>query len=496
MSLRVRLTLFYTLFLAVVLIAVATAVYAFTRNSLNSDLQGRARVLLNNVLVDKNIAITDQTFNRDTYFRARVYFFRDIATWEDLKTGPQSLDADSFTLRKGIHRNPTSDDLFRLLTDETYQELFSTGRAYTQVRLPESDRSLIVYAQRHTLESGPSTWPTVSLVALPAPTDTLDGLRNLLLRTIFFAFISFALGVWLLSNRVLLPVNRVTRAAAQVTGLDLSHRVPVPNTKDEIHDLAMTLNNMLDRLQESFETQRRFTADASHELRTPVTAIVGHANYILRRTKPSTEQIDSLTVIRREAERMAKLVNDLLELARADAGFSIQREPMNLVEVVEAVHMEVAPVAGSTNINVAINQPLIEVLGDASRLKQVVLNLVQNAVNAGSSTVTITVVKEKRQVRLEILDDGPGIPDAAIPHLFDRFYRVDGARSTRGNGSGLGLAIVNWIVQQHGGTVEVESKLGEGTVFTVLLPTLNPKMTEAAFLTQSRPPLNVRPKSA
>ena len=492
MSLRVRLTLFYTLFLAVVLIAVAAAVYAFTRNSLISDLQNRARLTVNNVLVDKSVEINDQTFTRDTYYLARIYIFQDISTWEELKGG-RPWDANLFA-RRSVHRNPTSDDLFNLLSDDTYQELFASGRAVAQLRLPDSDKRLIAYVQRHRYQNGPAEFSTSSLVALPMPTETLNGLRNLLLRTIFFAFISFALGVWLLSNRVLLPVNRVTRAAAQVTGLDLSHRVPVPNTKDEIHDLALTLNNMLDRLQESFETQRRFTADASHELRTPVTAIVGHTNYILRRTKPSTEQIDSLTVIRREAERMAKLVNDLLELARADAGFSIQREPMNLVEVVEAVHMEVAPVAGTTNINVAINQPLIEVLGDASRLKQVVLNLVQNAINAGSDTVTISVVKEKKQVRLEILDDGPGIPKDAIPHLFDRFYRVDGARSTRGNGSGLGLAIVNWIVQQHGGSVEVESKLGEGTVFTVMLPAVNPKMTEAAFLTQSRPPLNSRTK--
>ena len=293
--------------------------------------------------------------------------------------------------------------------------------------------------------------------------------------------------MWLLSSRVLLPLKRVTATAALINSRDLSQRVPVSKTNDELKELAVTLNNMLERLQESFETQRRFTADASHELRTPVTAIVGHANYILRRTKPSPEQIDSLTVIRREAERMAKLVNDLLELARADAGFSIQREPMNLVEVVEAVHMDVAPIAGTTEINVSVSAPLIEVLGDAARLKQVVLNLVLNAVNAGSKHITVSLSKEKRDVRLEVLDDGPGIPEAALPHLFDRFYRVDGARSTRGNGSGLGLAIVNWIVQQHGGTVGVESRLGEGTVFTVLLPALNPKMTETPFLTSTRP---------
>jgi signal transduction histidine kinase len=236
---------------------------------------------------------------------------------------------------------------------------------------------------------------------------------------------------------------------------------------------------MLDRLQESFETQRRFTADASHELRTPVTAIVGHARYLLRRTRPTPEQIDSLTVIQREAERMGKLVNDLLELARADAGFQVHREPMNLVEVLEAVRDGLAPVSGATEVVVDCAVPLLEVEGDPARLKQVALNLVQNAIDAGAKRVTLHLERDGANAVLEVLDDGPGIPAEALPHLFDRFYRVDGARSTRGNGSGLGLAIVRWIVQMHDGTVEVRSRVGEGTVFTVTLPAVDAKASEA-----------------
>lgn len=126
--------------------------------------------------------------------------------------------------------------------------------------------------------------------------------------------------------------------------------------------------------------------------------------------------------------------------------------------------------ARTTEIAVSTRTPLAEVQGDPARLKQVVLNLVQNAINAGANKVTMSISVERNQVRLEVLDDGSGIVPEALPHLFDRFYRVDGARSGRGNGSGLGLAIVRWLVQQHGGTVEVESRLGEGSVFTVMLP--------------------------
>jgi signal transduction histidine kinase len=227
---------------------------------------------------------------------------------------------------------------------------------------------------------------------------------------------------------------------------------------------------MLDRLQESFETQRRFTADASHELRTPVTAIAGHARYLLRRTDLSAEQQESLHVIIREAERMGKLVHDLLELARADAGFRVQREPMNLLEVVEAVRDELNPLANPARISVSCGQPLIEVTGDPSRLKQVVLNLVQNALDAGATRVDLQLAQHGKEVSLVVLDNGPGIPEAALPHLFERFYRVDGARSGRGNGSGLGLAIVRWLVSQHGGSVTVRSRVGEGSAFEVILP--------------------------
>ncbi|MCA9835805.1 MAG: HAMP domain-containing histidine kinase [Trueperaceae bacterium] len=507
MSLRVRLTLFYTLFLAIVLGLVATAVYAFTQRSLTRSLEENAREIFERIEALEYAEQGVKTLPQNAYFLIRSYGTKPLF-WEDLKQGftvqpdqppiakpPISSSNLSFLNQQGIvinqtnyvHQNPSREDLFNHLSDEDLKTLFDIKQTNSRIRFDSTDLIAYVKSGSFGIESSETEIrvPAVFMVALPFPIDTLTGLRSLLLRTALIAFIVFAAGVWLLSSRVLQPVKRVTKAAMLVSGRDLSQRVPVPKTKDEMHALAESLNHMLDRLQESFDTQRRFTADASHELRTPVTAIVGHANYLLRRTKPTEEQKDSLTVIRREAERMAKLVNDLLELARADAGFSISREPMNLVDVVEAVHMEVAPMAGSADITVSAPEPLAEVLGDASRLKQVVLNLVQNALNAGATQVTISVQNEKKQVRLEVLDNGPGIPQEAIPHLFDRFYRVDGARSTRGNGSGLGLAIVKWIVSQHEGTVQVESRVGEGTVFTVMLPSLNPKATETNILMQT-----------
>ena len=465
MSLRLRLTLFFSAFIAVILSAVALSVYALTERSLQTTIEERARQALAELQRVRYINEGLPNLPADIYYHVLLVAPPDesVNSINDIRFGV------TYALKSRLTEHLSETDL---------QSLVDTGRVSSTARL-DNGENVYLTGRIFTVTEGvmDSSYRALVLVGVPTSevTSTLNKLSSDLGITVVLAFIAFAIGVWLLSRQVLSPLQRVTHAAARVSGRDLSHRVPVPRSNDEIREMALTLNRMLDRLQESFETQRRFTADASHELRTPVTAIVGHSNYLLRRTDPDPDQADSLIVIRREAERMAKLVNDLLELARADAGFSIDLEPMNLLDVVEAVHMEVAPVAGNAEIVITSPQPLQQVMGDSARLKQVVLNLVQNALNAGATRVTISLMREKDMVRMEFLDNGPGIPVEALPHLFDRFYRVDGARSTRGNGSGLGLAIVRWIIQQHGGTVEVESRLGEGSVFTVCLPALDSK---------------------
>ena len=469
MSLRSRLTFFYSAFFGVILVLVAVVVYVLTERYLTASLEEQGRQALHD-LRQGNI---DQGLSRlpgDAYYEIVLYLLDAPKTSADLTEGLRYSEFQNVT-----RINPTKDDLPSLLGESSLEELFEDGYVSTRVNL-ESGESLFVLADRGVgrlrFMQRETRYPATLYIGIPADSvlATLAQLASNLFLTVVLAFLIFAVGVWVLSRQVLSPVQLVTRASSRVTGEDLTQRVPVPNSSDEMKELADSVNRMLDRLQESFETQRRFTADASHELRTPVTAIVGHTNYLLRRTSPKSDQIDSLTVIRREGERMAKLVNDLLELARADAGFSVEHEMVDLIDVVEAVHMDVAAVAGSTEIVIDASKPRMEVMGDPGRLKQVVLNLVQNAINAGATKIEVLVLDSSRGVNLKILDDGPGIPDNAIPHLFDRFYRVDGARSSRGKGSGLGLAIVKWIVQQHNGEVNVESKVGEGTVFSVFIP--------------------------
>ncbi len=467
MKLRLQLTIVFGAFIAAILSAVAVSVYVLTERSLSVGITDRAERALGELT--SGTSTIDQGLQKlpsDTYYQILIIGLAGRV--------PESITS----LRSGVtYKSNTS--LIGTLSDAAAQTLLATGEVREVVNSKGERIQVLARLAAITFPAQDSTVQAAFLVGIRASliARTLDQLARDLIATVLIAFLVFALGVWLLSERVLGPLKRVTAAASKVSGSELGQRVPVPTNRDEIRELGVTINHMLDRLQESFETQRRFTADASHELRTPVTAIGGHVNYLLRRTGPTPDQVESLEVIRRESERMAKLVNDLLELARADAGFTVHLEPMNLVEVVEAVKQEVAPVAGGSKIHVRSSTPLAEVMGDFTRLKQVVLNLVQNALNAGAKNVTVSLRPERSQVHLEVLDDGAGIPAEALPHLFERFFRVDGARSTRGNGSGLGLAIVKWIVQQHGGSVDVESRLGEGTVFTVNLPALEVRNT-------------------
>lgn len=469
MTLRLRLTIFYGVFFMLVVSAVAVSVYFLTERSLTGSLELQAERALDN-LQSGDLLSGMRSLPGD-------------ALHEIVVLGPSDgTELAAEAVRRGVslylppvyRPSPAEPRLSSLLPADALERLAVTGAVDARLNLPDGG-PVLVHGRIGNLEAiGRPTGVTAAfVVAVPAlqTARTLDRLAHDLGRTVMFALLAFATGVYLLSSQVLRPLERVTQAASSITGQQLDRRVPVPESDDEMRELAVTLNRMLARLQESFEAQRRFTADASHELRTPVTAITGHVNYLVRRTRPRPDQLESLDVIRREADRMGKLVNDLLELARADAGFTIERQPVNLVDVAHDVVVDLDPIEAA-EVTLHASAPLLEVEGDAGRLKQVVLNLVQNATQAGASQVRLEAREEDGRAVLEVADNGPGVPQEALPHLFDRFFRVDGARSTRGNGSGLGLAIVKWIVTQHDGEVTVESKAGEGTLFTVELPLL------------------------
>jgi signal transduction histidine kinase len=274
----------------------------------------------------------------------------------------------------------------------------------------------------------------------------------------------------LLTPGLFKPLEDMATAARQITRADdLSRRVPYANRPDEIGDLARAFNQTLERLERLFRTQQRLLADVSHELRTPLTTIRGNLD-LMRRMGETDPQ--SLAAVQVEIERMTRLVGDLLLLARADSGgLPLERKPVELDYILFDVYRQVRILEPPVQIELtAVDQATV--LGDADRLKQLLLNLVENAVKytPPGGEVTLSLSKKEGWVYFEVSDTGIGIPPENLPHVFDRFYRVDKARTRAQGGSGLGLSIAKWVAQAHGGAIRVSSQVGEGTTFSVTLP--------------------------
>lgn len=273
-----------------------------------------------------------------------------------------------------------------------------------------------------------------------------------------------------LSSSLFRPLGDITTVARQITRADdLSRRVPHSNRTDEIGELARAFNQTLERLERLFRSQQRFLADVSHELRTPLTSVRGNLDLMSRFGRYDAE---SMSVIQDEMERMSRLLGDLLLLARADSGgLPLQHEPVELDNVLFEVYRQVRRIEKPVAVELtAVDQATI--LGDEDRLKQLVLNMVDNGIKytPPGGVVKLKLSKDDFWAQITISDTGVGIPAEDIPHIFERFYRVDKARGRAQGGSGLGLAIAKWVTQAHGGHIQVDSVVGQGTTFRIHLP--------------------------
>jgi len=267
-----------------------------------------------------------------------------------------------------------------------------------------------------------------------------------------------------LVRQALEPLEWVAKKAEQVS--NKPEKLPELEGHNEVTSLVKSLNRMLARLESAWETQGRFLADASHELRTPVTAILGHVNYLLRRTQITEQQRESLEIIKRESERMQKLVGDLLDLSNGGS-WKVELGSVHPKTVLNEIEEEYGK---SFEGQIEVQAPdHVWVLGDPERLHQVIANLVSNAIKANSTQIRLIVLDLAERVVIRVEDNGEGISKEHLPHLFERFYRVDKARDRERGGSGLGLAIVRSIVEAHGGKVWAESEPGKGSVFSISL---------------------------
>jgi signal transduction histidine kinase len=302
-----------------------------------------------------------------------------------------------------------------------------------------------------------------------AANHSLDRLQLILLAEgIGGSIVALAIAYWL-SRGALKPLAEVVRVAAEIEASDLSRRIRAGGQPSEVQQLADTFDAMLGRLERAFQEQRNFVLDVSHDLRTPLAALRGNIDVLLMSNALDPEVKSQLERMSAETGRLIRLTTNLLYLASADAGREPERRTVELDVLCLEVYRQMKDLRSDVILRLG-NEDQVTVVGDRDLLKQMVVNLAENAMkySAPGGVVTLSLVKSHGQARILVEDTGPGIPPEHLPHIFERFYRGDDRGKT--GGSGVGLAIARWVASVHGGDVTVESVIGQGSTFRVALP--------------------------
>jgi signal transduction histidine kinase len=481
-SIRARLTTGYAAALAGTMLAFCVVLYAARRSSSYQELERY-------VTAEANIVMS--------MIRQAETEGRQITQVRDSLVGPtvtptlsQLLDGvPDYVLVFGrdglvIYRSPE----VRQLEDRGYSALITRGASLPvsgpgQLATIGNEQVLMVARA----SSNPAS--EIARVVVAASTES----ANLAIAELFGTMLVVApflllasIGIaYAISSRAFRQVDRMINEVQAITdGRSLHRRLPVESSGDELARLAITLNEMMERLETSFSGLRRFTADASHELKTPLAVLRADVERAMSPGTSKTEKMVALEEALQEITRMADLVASLLTLARADEGrFDLHREPVELEPLVREV-FETAHILGE-EAGIEVTLPVVmpaTVMGERPRLRQLFLNLVTNAIKytPRGGSVEITLSTAGNSAIFSVRDTGIGISAADLPHVFERFYRADRARSrtSERGGFGLGLAISQWIAEAHGGTISVRSRLGRGSTFTVTLPAVETGASE------------------
>lgn len=309
--------------------------------------------------------------------------------------------------------------------------------------------------------------------------------------------VSIGLGMWL-SQHLLKPIEAIKEAAASISkAQDLSTRLEWSGAKDELGELSEVFNHMMERLEHLFSVQQRFIGDVSHELRTPLTSIIGNVEIMERYGVDK----DSLDAVQREAARMSRMVNDLLLLTRADFGeMQVDIYPIDLDRIALEVFEQTLPLAQKRELSLKLERiEALRIHGNADRIRQLLHNLLSNALKftKGGGKISLSVYGKGENAIIEVRDTGIGISEADKKRIFDRFFQADFARvhQDENDGAGLGLSIVRWIIDVHGGSVEVDSQLGEGTIFRVVLPIHGKKKRLEETTEPAKQPIKIKTKA-
>jgi heavy metal sensor kinase len=449
-SIRGRLTLWYVAVLAFTLLGYCAILLVSLSRGLESgvdrvltDTARQANMLFQAVSSDQEL--------REAFRRINVG--QIVALYD--QNGDQLLAGRSF-MRVQDHPLPVAGPGPRL--DTVALPDGTAWRILTQrIAQPGQPDRLLVVARSETFVQV-AVGELVVLIGFTAPL--------VLLLAIF--------GGMFLASRVLNPIDQITRTAEAISAEDLSRRLGVKPASDEVGRLAATFDHMLDRLEQAFQRQRQFTSDASHELRTPLSMLVSRAGLALERQRNAAEYEDVLRAVRDEGLHMGRIVNDLLMLARADAGDVLAlSERLDLGELAGSVAEAMGLIAAKREIALsAASEDGVEVVGDQTRLTQLLVNLVDNALahTPAGGRVELCASRDASHAILQVTDTGTGIAAEDLPHVFQRFFRAHGDRSRDRGGAGLGLALCQSIAQAHGGEISLDSEPGRGTRVTVRIP--------------------------
>ena len=347
---------------------------------------------------------------------------------------------------------------------------------HTAVESDEDDRHRIA-VRRATVGPNRTEYLIVAGADLDPTEDQLASLRRVLITVVPAALFIAAIVGWFLARHSLSPVMMMAERARRIGVENLGGRLPVMNPHDELGRLAGTFNELLSRLEASFAQQRQFMADASHELRTPVATTRTAASVALQMPHRNEDDYrETLQIIEHQTERLARLVDDMFTLARADAGnYPVQRSAMYLDELVEEVVRASRVLANRKHVSIAVAaEEGAQFTGDEELIRRMLVNLIDNAVRhaPSDSTVAVSLARRGAQYEITVEDRGPGVPVEAQPHIFERFYRSEAARGRSPadtGGAGLGLAIAQWIARQHGGEVSLVSSSRSGSTFRIRL---------------------------
>jgi heavy metal sensor kinase len=488
---RFRLTLTYTIFLASAFALFSLGILFGLNHILNDNYDQKMQAAADQIVSQYSIQPKYHTY--PTYGVSLTILKRTVG-------GDQApLATDNYTfldsLGRPIHGQAKSPDpkittdpklkqtITKSLTSDTPQSLTVKGN--------NGDTNLIVYP------TGADQAVLVFESSRQGVEDTINLMKEIMLLAVVVMTFFSAIGAWILTGRVLRPIDRMSERVRRISIRDLSERFHM-DQPDELGRLASTFDDMIARLQASVERQKRFTSDASHELRTPLTVMQADIDLALRRPRTVVEYRGTLESAQEEVTRLSRIVSDLLVLTRldTDAAF-VEHEPVALDELLDSVVSGLQPLARDRDINLNywFSAP-VTIMGDVTRLKQLFINLLDNALKYTSALGEVRVALESLPDAIHIIvsDTGMGIGCEHLPHIFERFYRTEQARARSHEGTGLGLAIAKSAVQAHHGDIDVVSRLGFGTTFTVTLPrsgVLAPEQPESARLVRLPLPIAI-----